>query len=151
MGGQHLPKALAYEGCSVNEGSPTNASTYEDCDARERASASIVVKSRPNRTARFCDTCRVGAGGQLTAGRPTYEGYGDVLGASTYDKCGASELTSASIDSTLASTRIAPAGGLPPWMDLGTYDYLDTYQPPVSMVRVTELSGREFRYCKNIT
>ncbi|KAL9189839.1 hypothetical protein ACHAXT_009514 [Thalassiosira profunda] len=48
------------------------------------------------------------------------------------------------IDSTLASMLVLPQRMVMP-MDLGSYDYLDTYQPPVGMVRVTALSGRGFK------
>ena len=35
-------------------------------------------------------------------------------------------------------------------MDLGSYDYLDTYQPPVGMVRLTALRGRGFTILKKM-
>mmetsp|Transcript_14135 Transcript_14135/g.30160 ORF Transcript_14135/g.30160 Transcript_14135/m.30160 type:complete len:922 (-) Transcript_14135:239-3004(-) len=48
------------------------------------------------------------------------------------------------IQSSLASVLVLPNRMVMP-MDLGTYDYLDTYQPPVGMVRLTASGGRGFK------
>lgn len=51
------------------------------------------------------------------------------------------------IQSSLASMLVLPQRMVMP-MDLGSYDYLDTYQPPVGMVRLTAMSGRGFKVLK---
>ena len=53
------------------------------------------------------------------------------------------------IQSSLASMLVLPNRMVMP-MDLGSYDYLDTYQPPVGMVRLTALSGRGFTILKKM-
>ena len=53
------------------------------------------------------------------------------------------------IQSSLASMLVLPNRMVMP-MDLGSYDYLDTYRPPVGMVRVTAESGRGFTILKKM-
>ena len=53
------------------------------------------------------------------------------------------------IQSSLASMLVLPNRMVMP-MDLGSYDYLDTYQPPVGMVRLTALRGRGFTILKKM-
>jgi len=48
------------------------------------------------------------------------------------------------IQSSLASVLVLPQRMVMP-IDLGGYDYLDTYKPPVGMVRLTAVSGRGFK------
>ena len=48
------------------------------------------------------------------------------------------------IQSSLASMLVLPYRMVMP-MDLGSYDYFDTYQPPVGMVRLTAVEGRGFK------
>eukprot|EP00571_Detonula_confervacea_P006880 CAMPEP_0172318728 /NCGR_PEP_ID=MMETSP1058-20130122/35658_1 /TAXON_ID=83371 /ORGANISM="Detonula confervacea, Strain CCMP 353" /LENGTH=947 /DNA_ID=CAMNT_0013033619 /DNA_START=273 /DNA_END=3116 /DNA_ORIENTATION=+ len=53
------------------------------------------------------------------------------------------------IQSSLASMLVLPNRMVMP-MDLGSYDYLDTYRPPVGMVRLTAESGRGFTMLKKM-
>mmetsp|Transcript_18541 Transcript_18541/g.38040 ORF Transcript_18541/g.38040 Transcript_18541/m.38040 type:complete len:881 (+) Transcript_18541:225-2867(+) len=53
------------------------------------------------------------------------------------------------IQSTLASMLVLPMRMVLP-MDLGSYDYLDVYQPPVGMVRVRAIEGRGFTVLKKV-
>jgi hypothetical protein len=48
------------------------------------------------------------------------------------------------IKSSLAGVMVLPQRLVMP-MDLGSYDYLDTYKPPVGMVRITAVKGRGFK------
>jgi len=48
------------------------------------------------------------------------------------------------IQNALAGALVLPQRMVMP-MDLGSYDFLDTYQPPVGMIRVTAVSGRGFK------
>lgn len=53
------------------------------------------------------------------------------------------------IHSSLASMLCLPNRMVMP-MDLGSYDYLDTYQPPVGMVRLAAVNGRGFTLLKKM-
>mmetsp|Transcript_17297 Transcript_17297/g.31329 ORF Transcript_17297/g.31329 Transcript_17297/m.31329 type:complete len:754 (-) Transcript_17297:132-2393(-) len=53
------------------------------------------------------------------------------------------------IQSSLASMLVLPNRMVMP-IDLGSYDYLDTYQPPVGMIRLTAVSGRGFKVAKKV-
>ncbi|KAL7543424.1 hypothetical protein ACHAXR_012705 [Thalassiosira sp. AJA248-18] len=53
------------------------------------------------------------------------------------------------IQSSLADMLVLPNRMVMP-MDLGHYDYFDTYQAPVGMVRVTVLKGRGFKVLQKI-
>lgn len=48
------------------------------------------------------------------------------------------------VQSTLAGVLVLPNRMVMP-MDLGSYDYLETYQPPVGMVRISAVEGRGFK------
>jgi Ca2+-dependent lipid-binding protein len=53
------------------------------------------------------------------------------------------------IDSTLAGMLVLPYRmGMP--IDLGTYDYLETYTPPECMLRIGVVQGRGFRILKKL-
>ncbi|KAL7553253.1 hypothetical protein ACHAWF_016528 [Thalassiosira exigua] len=51
------------------------------------------------------------------------------------------------IDSALAGIMVLPNRMVMP-VDLGGYDYLDTYQPPVGMIRLTAAEGTGFKVLK---
>ncbi len=53
------------------------------------------------------------------------------------------------IQSTLSSMLVLPMRMVLP-MDLGSYDYLDVYQPPVGMIRVRALKGRGFTVLRKV-
>jgi len=53
------------------------------------------------------------------------------------------------IQSSLASMIVLPNRMVMP-MDLGTFDYFDTYQPPVGMVRICAENGRGFKVLRKI-
>jgi len=53
------------------------------------------------------------------------------------------------INSTLASMLVLPNRMVMP-MDLGSYDYLDVYQPPVGMVRLKAVRGRGFQVLRKM-
>jgi len=53
------------------------------------------------------------------------------------------------VQSSMASMLVLPNRMVMP-MDLGSYDYLDTYQPPVGMVRLKAVSGRGFTILKKM-
>mmetsp|Transcript_27742 Transcript_27742/g.45499 ORF Transcript_27742/g.45499 Transcript_27742/m.45499 type:complete len:542 (-) Transcript_27742:165-1790(-) len=53
------------------------------------------------------------------------------------------------IQSALSSALVLPNRMVMP-IDLGSYDYLDTYQPPVGMIRLTAVSGRGFKVAKKV-
>lgn len=53
------------------------------------------------------------------------------------------------IDSCLAGVLVLPNRMVMP-MDLGRYDFLETYRPPVGMVRLTAVRGRGFTLLKGL-